>query len=167
MTELTMNYSIVLFELKISHEIIHETKNIFLESRELLNALSNPSIQQNEKHSVIDSIFDKEIRNFLKVLSDNNKIDLIVNIIDAYDEVLLQSKNILKVTFTYVTIPDENQINQIKEFVRDKYNKADVLLELKEDSSLLGGFILTVGDIVYDKSIAGTLSSLRKTLAWR
>lgn len=167
MIELTMNYAVVLFELKISHEIIYETKQIFLENRELLNAFSNPSIKQNEKHSVIDAIFHKEIRNFLKVLSDNNKIDLIVNIIDAYDDVVLQSKNILKATLTYVTMPDENQINKIKEFVRDKYNKADVLLRFKEDSLLLGGFILTVGDIEYDKSIVGTLTSLRKTFAWR
>jgi len=59
MKQLIKNYAQVLFELNIDHKIIEDTKKIFLESNELLNALSNPSVQKKEKHSVIDSIFDE------------------------------------------------------------------------------------------------------------
>lgn len=167
MKQYIKNYAQVLFELKIDYEIVQDTKKICLESTELLNALSNPSIQKKEKHSVIDVIFNEKIKSFLKVLCDNNNIEYIIQIIEVYEEILLQSKKMVKATLTYVTKPDEEQISQIIKFVMDKYNKADVLLELKEDSSLLGGFILSVGNVEYDKSIAGTLSSLRKTFAWR
>lgn len=167
MKQYIKNYAQVLFELNIDYEIVQDTKKICLESAELLNALSNPSIQKKEKHAVINVIFNEKIKSFLKVLCDNDNIESIIQIIEMYEEILLQSKKMVKATLTYVTRPDEEQISQIKKFVMDKYNKADVLLELKEDSSLLGGFILSVGNVEYDKSIAGTLSSLRKTFAWR
>jgi F-type H+-transporting ATPase subunit delta len=91
----------------------------------------------------------------------------ISQIFDMYEDVVLESKNIVKAKLTYVTKPDDDQINKIKEFVCNKYNKAGVLLELKEDASLIGGIVLSVGDVEYDKSIKGTLSSLHKTLVWR
>ncbi|MFU0828355.1 MAG: hypothetical protein ACFWTJ_12655 [Lachnoclostridium sp.] len=40
-------------------------------------------------------------------------------------------------------------------------------MELKEDPSLIGGFVLKVGNTEYDKSIKGTLDELQKTLVRR
>ncbi|MFA9423843.1 MAG: ATP synthase F1 subunit delta [Sedimentibacter sp.] len=166
MTQRAMNYAKVLFILNIPDEIVNDTKCI-LKNRELLDALSNPSIKKNEKHAVIDTIFDKEIRSFLKIVCDNNFIDTVGQIFYMYEGIVLESKKIIKATLAYVIKPADNQIKKIKEFVSNKYNKTGVLLELKEDASLIGGFILTVDDIEYDKSIKGTLSSLHKTLVWR
>jgi len=166
MTNHAMNYAKALFDLNISDEIVQNTKDI-LENRELLEALSNPSIKKSEKHAVIDTIFDYKISNFLKVLCDNDCMEFISQIIDQYESIVLDSKNIIRATITFVTRPDDDQLEKLKEFVCKKYNKDGVLLELKEDSSLLGGFILSVGDTEYDKSIKGTLSSLHKTLMRR
>jgi F-type H+-transporting ATPase subunit delta len=166
MIQRSMNYAKALFMLKISDDIVNNTKCI-LENVELLDALSNPSIKRIEKYAVIETIFDKEIRGFLKILCDNNYMRPISQIFDMYEDVVLESKNIVKAKLTYVTKPDDDQINKIKEFVCNKYNKAGVLLELKEDASLIGGIVLSVGDVEYDKSIKGTLSSLHKTLVWR
>jgi len=167
MTQRAINYAKALYDLNISEEVVQNTRDIILESNELFDALSNPSIKNKEKHAVIDSIFEKEIRNFLKILCDNNCVELILKIFDVYEDIVLENKNIIKATLTYVTKVDDEQIENIKEFIRNKYDKAGVLLELKEDASLIGGFILTVGDIEYDKSIKGTLSSLHKVLVWR
>jgi len=164
MTQHDMNYAKALFDLNISAVCVQNSKDIILENRELLDVLSDPTIKKREKHAVIDSIFDKEIRNFLKALCDNESIEHISRIFDIYEEVVLDSKNIIKAYLSYVTKPDENQLEKFKKFVCNKYNKKSVLLELKEDSSLIGGFILSIGDIEYDKSIKGTLLSLHKTL---
>jgi len=166
MTNHAMNYAKALFDLNISDGIVQNTKDI-LENRELLDALCNPSIKKSEKHAVIDTIFDHEIRNFLKVLCDNGCMELLSQIFYTYESIVLDSKNIIKATITFVTRPDDDQLEKLKEFVCKKYNKGNVLLELKEDSSLLGGFILSVGDTEYDKSIKGTLLSLHKTLIRR
>lgn len=164
MTQHDMNYAKALFDLNISVECIQNSKDIFLKNRELLDVLSNPSIQKREKHAVIDAVFDKELRNFLKVLSDNESIEHISRIFDIYEDIVLESNNTIKATLSFVAKPDDNQLEKFKEFVCNKYKKKGVLLELKEDSSLIGGFVLSVGDIEYDKSIRGTLLSLHKTL---
>lgn len=167
MTQHAMNYAKALFDKNISNECIEHTKEMISSSSELLEALSNPAVKKVEKHNVIDKLFDQEIRGFLKVLCDYNAIGILNQILKSYDDYVLASKNIVKATLTYVIKPDDNQIEQIKEMVCKKYNKTSVLLELKEDSSLLGGFILTVGNTQYDKSVKGTLANLQKTLVWR
>lgn len=167
MTKLAMNYAKALFDLNISVECVRNTKDIIVENRELLDALSNPTIKKSEKHAVIDTVFVKEIRNFLKVLCDNNCMVLISQIFDIYEGIVLDGENIIKAKLFFVTKPDDYQLEKLKEFVCNKYNKTSVLLELKEDPSLLGGFVLSVGDTLYDKSIKGTLSSLHKALLWR
>ncbi len=167
MTLRDVNYAKVLFDLNISEECVQNTKDMILEHREIFMALINPAIKKSEKHTVIDTFFDKEIRSFLKVVCDNECMEFISKIFDSYEDIVLDSKNIVKATLTYVTRPDDELLEKIKDMVCNKYNKTDVLLELKEDATLLGGFVLSVGDTMYDKSIQGTLSSLSKTLVWR
>ena len=38
---------------------------------------------------------------------------------------------------------------------------------LEEDASLLGGFILSIGDKEYDYSVQGRLNRLEEKLTWR
>lgn len=167
MTQLGMNYGKALFDLNISKECVQNTKDIILNNVELMDALSNPTIKKCEKHTVIDKVFAKEIRNFLKVLCDNERMELISQIFDAFEGIVLNSKNEIKAILTFVTRPDDDQLEKIKEFLCNEFNKTGVLLQLKQDYSLLGGFVLSVGDIEYDKSIKGTLVNLHKTLVRR
>jgi F-type H+-transporting ATPase subunit delta len=164
MSERARNYARAIYELNIPEKCVHNSKDIILSCIELQEALLNPAVKNREKHAVIDKIFDKEIRNFFKTLCDHESLDILWQIFDAYDAIVLDSKNMIKATITFVTKPDEYQLGKIKEMVCRKYNKSGVELEMKEDMSLIGGFVLTVGDIVYDKSIKGTLSGLYKTL---
>lgn len=167
MTQRVINYAKALFDLSISEECVQRTKDIICLNSELFDALSNPAVKKSEKHAVIEAIFDKEVRSFLKVLCDNDCFDMINAIFSQYELNVMNSKNIIKAKLTFVTEPDQSEIEKIKQFVCNKYKKAEVYLELKEDASLLGGFILSVNGTEYDKSIQGTLSSLRKNLVWR
>lgn len=167
MIQRAINYAKAIFELSLPEECVHNARDIITANKDLLEALTNPTIKASEKHTVIDNIFDKEVRSFLKVLCDNDSMNIISQIFEAYEELVLDSKNIIRATMTFVKRPDDEQLEQIKEMVCKIYNKSGVLLELKEDPTLIGGFILTVGDIMYDKSIQGTLSGLYKTLVWR
>lgn len=167
MTERDMNYGRVLFELGVSKESIDRTKALVSESKELVDALSNPVVKKSEKEAVIDRLFDKEMGGFLKVLCENAYIDHLEEIFEAYEEIVLESKNMIRATLRYVTKPSDAQIEGFKQMICKKYNKVDVLLQLKEDQSLIGGFVLKVEDTEYDKSIKGRIFDLQKTLLWR
>ena len=62
----------------------------------------------------------------------------------------------------FVTRPTEGQISKMKEFIRKKLNADDVELALVEDKSIVGGFILTAGSLLYDWSTIGRTGQIEK-----
>ncbi|BBF42632.1 ATP synthase delta chain [Lachnospiraceae bacterium KM106-2] len=166
MTETSVNYGKVLFSLHLNDETITKSKEL-LQSKELVEALSNPAVRRREKEAVIAKLFPEEIRSYINVVCLNECMDLFDDIFAAYEEIKLEAENTLKATFTYVYKPDDEELNAIKQMLMTKYKKQDVKFELKEDASLLGGFVLKVGDMEYDKSIKGTLELLQKNLVRR
>lgn len=161
------NYAKVLYSLNISEESIVHTKELLTKQTELLDTLENPVIKDKEKNSVIDQLFHKEIAVFLKVLCENKAIGIFHDIFEAYEEIVLDSKNMLKAKLAYAEKPDDAAIEQIKRMLCDKYKKTDVILEQEQDATLIGGYVLYVGDMEYNKSIKGTLSEMQKSLIGR
>ncbi|QHQ63079.1 ATP synthase F1 subunit delta [Anaerocolumna sedimenticola] len=167
MTSQAANYAKVLFSLGLKEEAVQQVKQIFLRNHELIEALDNPIIKEKEKEAVIDRIFENDIRSFLKVLCKNQCISILDKILEAYETLVLDSKNIITAKLSYVTRPDEAELGQIKDMLCDKYGKTGVILDLEEDDSLIGGYVLTVGDMEFDKSVRGTISEMKKALIRR
>lgn len=162
-----LNYAKVLYALKLPEEMIGNTKDLLLGSSELMDAFENPIIRQQEKNAVIDKLFPKEIGSFLKELCENKAMGFFAQILEAYGEMQRKQKNLLKAKLSYVVKPGEEELEKIKTMLCEKYEKAGVFLELEEDASLIGGYVLYVQDTVYDKSIKGALSDMQKALIRR
>lgn len=167
MSKTADSFGKTLFQLKIPNQVIEESKTLFMQNSVLKEALANPSVTKEEKHKVIDSLFLPEIRNFLKVLCDNGSINEFEEVSIAYDKCCLDSKNVLKADLVYAKEPSIEQIEAMKQIIAKKYKKDSVKLEMKQDSSLIGGFLLQIGDEEYDYSVKGRLAQLYKKLAWR
>ncbi len=167
MTRQAENYAKALYELKVPDVAMKKTKIILTSSKELTDALLHPEVKQSEKHRVIDAIFDHEVSGFLKVLCDHSSFEMIWQILDAFDALVLMDKKQIKAVLCYVTKPEEDQLGRMKAMLCNKYHVNEALLELKEDPSLVGGFILTVGNTIFDKSIRGALANLYASLVKR
>ena len=81
-----LRYAKVLNELGISKEAVLEAGNIFEKSQELKAALVNPVITKETKHNIIDKVFSEEMRTFLKVVCDHEKMTIAEQIFAAYEE---------------------------------------------------------------------------------
>ncbi|MBS7008281.1 ATP synthase F1 subunit delta [Anaerostipes sp.] len=167
MNGLTDSYAKVLFDLTIPEEYISETKRLCRECPELVAALASPVVSRKEKHAVIDKVIPEPVRSFFKVVSDNSEADSIFDIFESYDELVLGKKEVASAVFSYVTKPDEERLLDIKKMICQKYNKTGVDLRLVEDPSLIGGFVLTVGDDVYDRSVKASIAKLQNSLVRR
>jgi F-type H+-transporting ATPase subunit delta len=163
----TANFAKALFSLELPEEVVEKTKKILKDNKIITEVLENPSINRQQKEAVIDRIFDREICGFVKVLNLHGLLGYADEIFQEYDSMILERKNLLKATLFYVTKPDDDQLEQFKDVLCKKYKKTGVIMELKEDPSLIGGFVLKVGNTEYDKSIKGTLDELQKTLVRR
>lgn len=163
----TANFAKALFSLELPEEVVEKTKKILKDNKIITEVLENPSINRQQKEAVIDRIFDREICGFVKVLNLHGLLGYADEIFQEYDSMILERKNLLKATLFYVTKPDDDQLEQFKDVLCKKYKKTGVIMELKEDPSLIGGFVLKVGNTEYDKSIKETLDELQKTLVRR
>lgn len=162
-----MSYGQALFELALSQKEIEDGRKILRENPELKDALRNPTISFQEKERVIDRIFSESVGSFLKVICRNDDAECLEEAFEYYDEQMRKKNKVLAGTLTYVTKPQQAQISRIREYLKKEYQAEDVILELKEDASLIGGFILKVGDRVMDRSLKGKLEMMTQNLAWR
>lgn len=166
-SESAYTYAKILFSRNIKAQAIQQMTQLLTDFEVLTEVLSNPCVKRQEKESVIDALFDKEITSFLKVLCENQVLPLFSQIMEAYEALVLEDKNILKAKFTYAIKPDDKELEVIKKMLIEKYKKAGVELMIEQDDSLIGGYILTVGNTEYNKSIKGALSQMQKALIGR
>jgi len=70
----------------------------------------------------------------------------------------------VKAELRYVTLPDDSQLERIRNFLSKKFDAPEVRLKLTEDPSIGGGFILTARGLIYDWSNAGRTGQFEKLI---
>ena len=156
-----------LYELKLEPQIIKDSLSLIMQNKELREALSNPVISLKEKEAAIVKIFPKEACAMMITMCKENVISIIGKIWEEYDRIQLSHRNIMKAELQYVVLPDEMQLDRMKEMMMQKFGKDQVRLELTQDESLIGGYKLIINQVVYDNSVRGTLGLLKKALSRR
>ena len=167
MKRISMTYGQVLFELGMKKESLQKAQDMLHENKELLRALENPMITKKEKENVVDKLFSDDLKSFLKIVCDNDDIDCFDEAVEYYDELKRKTDKIIKAEFDYVTMPKDEQLERIKQYLMKQYQADEVDLTLKEDKDLIGGFMLKVGDHVCDNSLSGKMRKLQQKLTWR
>lgn len=167
MTQTSINYATVLYELGIPGEAISETADILKMSGPLVESLTSPVIELKCKFAVIDRIFPKEMHNFLKVLCRNQSMELFREIFEAYQTYENEQENRLAAVLYYVEPPDERQLKGIKKYLMERFHCKSVALNCVFEPQLIGGFILCAGDFEMDRSVRGKVHQLQQKLVKR
>lgn len=164
MTENCKKYAVELHELKIQKDLIQQTADIFKAVDQIMTDLANPAVSLEKKHNVIDKIFPKEIRDFLKVLCDNNEVEIFPEIAKAYYELTPQSAEEFHAVLSYVKKPTDEQLMGIRNFLMRKFGREDIDLELEEDLSLGDGFVICAGGEEFDWSTKGRMKQFEQKM---
>ena len=132
--------------------------------RELRNILSQPFLTKTKKEALINRIFKGKISdktlNFINLMLDKNRHNIIQHILVPYRELYYEYKNIAEVTITTAVKIDEPTQQQLIRFVKHKIN-GDIRIINKIDKSIIGGFIINYLDYQYDRSVRNELKSLQ------
>lgn len=126
---------------------------------------NNKLIKTSEKKEVINKHFKdihKYIFNFLNILVDEKKEDELMDIFNSFVELYFNEKGIVK-GLVYGLEIDNDKIKKLEEIFSDKLDKK-VILEFKQDISLLGGYKVLVDNKLYDNSYKNKLNKLRDKL---
>ena len=135
-------------------------------SEELREVLASPVVKENVKKNALKEIFKASHAITLgafDILVDNNRIIQLQSVAKRYTA-LFNELNHIQVAHVTTAVPlDANLEAKILEKVKELTGNM-ATLESKVDPSILGGFILRVGDLQYNTSVAKSLSNLSREL---
>lgn len=142
---------------------------IYGSSAELRNFLSSPAVTREAKHRVIEKLLgrmgaSKILRNFLFVVVDNRRTQVLPGIIAAFQEVMRQRQGIVEAQISSASELTSAQKAQV-ESTLERLTGKRVETKFSLDPNLLGGAVVCVGDTVYDGSLRTRLNELRVRLA--
>lgn len=151
-------------------EVVEDLKNvkeILVSSPELNSAMTNPVVSAQDKEEIIKSVFEKDTkevtRNFLKLLVQKNRFNLIFYIIDAFNQLLDKINNLVQIKVTGAVELDNSEKEDIQNKLKEKLNK-EINIAYEVDDSIIAGLIYKIEDDVLDTSFIHKLEELKKEL---
>lgn len=154
-------------EQKAADKVEKDMKDIIAtiaESNELKQVLSSPVVKSEIKKASLKAIFKdggQITMGLLDTLMANKRLDLLNEVALKYIAQYEQRKG-EDVAYVTSAVPltkalEDKILAQVASLTGKK-----VTLENKVDEALVGGFVLRVGDLQYDASIASKLKSLKR-----
>ncbi len=134
------------------------------ENPDLQEVLSSPVIKGDQKKEVLLNVFEQSetlTKNLISLLVDNKRISHLEEVANKYIFLndLVKGEKVAEIT-TAIPITAELE-DEILERV-EKITGTKVALENKIDEEIIGGFILRIGDMQYNASVADQLSNLKR-----
>jgi F-type H+-transporting ATPase subunit delta len=137
-------------------------------SPELREFFVNPSVPNTQKVAFLDKLnaklgMQKELRNLIAVLTDNDRIGQVSEVAAAYRRILQEQMGIRPAEITTAReLGGEEREKLVAEVAKLAGARIDASFKL--DPAILGGTVVRIGSTVYDGSVRGRLDRLKEAL---
>ncbi|HEY1253480.1 MAG TPA: ATP synthase F1 subunit delta [Terracidiphilus sp.] len=137
-------------------------------SAELRELFVNPAVPNVQKVAVLDKMIarlglQKEVRNLLAVLINNDRIGEVGEVIAAWRTEVQERQGIRSVEIVTARALSKEDSAKLTAGV-GKLAGARINPSFKLDASILGGTVVRIGSTVYDGSVRGRLERLKAAL---
>ncbi|WP_107039543.1 ATP synthase F1 subunit delta [Brumimicrobium mesophilum] len=128
--------------------------------------LNSPLINSDKKNNVFDKLFGdfQEIsKKFIRLLTKNNREMILPLVAEEFITKLNTIRGIVPLTITSAVKLEDS----VKAIILERLNKhieGSIELTEKVDESLIGGFVVRMGDTRIDASIAHQLNEMKQRL---
>lgn len=141
----------------------------YAKNKNLQDVLGHPSLTKANKIKIVRAIFEKRVRielmEFLVVLLDNRRFDVLPEIATVYDALADEFEGLVRIDVaTFLPLSPEEK-KRLAETLSRLVGGRQVAMTEKEDKTLLGGMTVRIGDVLVDGSVAGRLKKLKETMA--
>lgn len=158
-------------EQNIMHQVTADFQNLQLlleKSSDLTDYLNNPLISKQSKKEILVQILEsqvnKEAFQFLMVLVNRDRINLLQSIIDSYLKLVYQLASIkiieISSAFPFTNKQKNTLIKKLKQITKAR----EIRLFIKVDPTLIGSFLIKTDSKVIDFTIKNQLQQLAKHL---
>ena len=167
------SYSKSLVDVAVEHsltqEVMADVKALLavFEQTDLANALQYEGLSQAEKANLVSLLEEGSlpfVRNFLEVIKQNEREDLLKAILDTTVEKLAVSSNTFPLEIHVADSLSELQKERLKSAVEKKFAISVSEVDEVVRPELIGGFILKANNKIIDTSIKSQLQELKMNL---
>jgi F-type H+-transporting ATPase subunit delta len=135
---------------------------------DLANAIQNPLYTEAARKSVFQSVADRIgltpiLRSFINLLIEKKRIQNVAEIAEYYHKLIDAHANIARAQIRAATHLEEGVIEEIAQTL-GKMTGKKVVVEFQQDSSLIGGIVAKIGDLVLDGSVRRQLLNFKETM---
>jgi ATP synthase F1 delta subunit len=140
-------------------------RGILRENPDYITLLSEPSVPKNERLSLVDQAFDGSLEayhlNFIKILIEKGLLREYSACYKRFRKSYNEAHGIADALVTTAVKLSDAQLSQLREKL-EKISGKKVLLEQKTDPDILGGVRVDLEGQLFDGSVKGRLSELRR-----
>lgn len=152
-------------------EVIREglvfISNIFRKEKDSMKLLLHPAIELHEKHKFLYDVFgsavNRKVLDFVIFLVEMKKLHLFEKVVEAITEKIDEMLGVQRVVLESPEDLNPSQLERLKNSLEETFKKR-IIIERKINKSLIGGYVLRVGNKVLDLSIRDQISELNKIL---
>lgn len=144
-------------------ELIHK---VCEQNHDFVNMLESPLISPDKKRKILDAVIgtrmtSKITQEFVKILVRKKREGYLDDIALVFQDMYDRDNNITRGSLTSAQPMAESQVKEITKAVEAAFS-TNFKLERKVDPELIGGFVLRVGDTLFDSSVATSLRELKQ-----
>jgi len=102
------------------------------------------------------------LKAFLQLLLEEGHLDALPEILPEFSRLALNAQGGMECVMTCARQPDEATQEAVRKAACKLRGAQNVVLQIKIDPSLLGGFVLDIDGVTYDRSVKGRLDRLAR-----
>ncbi|WP_270088230.1 ATP synthase F1 subunit delta [Sphingobacterium sp. SYP-B4668] len=149
---------------------IEQFVSVVKENTALRAVLANPIITFEKKYAILDQLFkdkfDVSVLAFFKIVIYKGRGEILYSTAEEFLRGYNVIKGVVEATVISASTLSTENFETLKTLIAKELS-AEVILTNKVDTSLIGGFVVKVGDKQIDTSISRKLEDLERYLAVR
>jgi len=130
--------------------------------------ITNPNVEAAQMADLFISIakdkLDQEGKNFVKVLAENGRLNVITEISESYDALKAEAEKTVKAEVISAFKVSADQQKKLEDALKKRLG-CEVEVSSTVDKSIIGGAIIRAGDLIIDGSVTGQLDRLASELS--
>ena len=171
MSELARRYAQALYGIYPNEGTLDLTAQRLMENQELWECLCSPAVQPWEKARVLSRLPALDGRgrllHFYRLLAEKGRMALLPEILEAFHALALARQGAARCRLTCARVPQEEELEKLRKTLCHLHRKKDVVFDIHTQPDLIGGFVLDIEGVTYDKSVQGTLTGMFRQLEER
>jgi len=170
-SEVSRRYAKALFELVAGTKVEDTLKQLrkvqaAVDNPKIKDLLSSPVLSRKEKGLVVAQVVSNlgltdMVENMLSVLADKDRMSIFDEVVACFEMISDEKNNVLRGDVFSASKLSEKDKSEVEEAI-SKFTGRQLLLDYKDDPSLIGGITAKVGSYTFDGSLNTQLSKLKE-----